>query len=185
MGGLLQNPPMKAKNAKIVFVLGGTRSGKSRYALSLAEPYETKAFIATALAIDDEMQQRIKAHQQERGETFHTIEEPYDLRAAIQILPPGTNVAVIDCLTVWLGNLLYKHGEVSPQTHEIEAFFESLQDPPCDLIIVSNEIGLGVIPADTETRGFRDLMGHINQRVAGMADEAVFMVSGLPLRLKG
>ncbi|MBW1659667.1 MAG: bifunctional adenosylcobinamide kinase/adenosylcobinamide-phosphate guanylyltransferase, partial [Deltaproteobacteria bacterium] len=85
---------MKAKNAKIVFVLGGTRSGKSRYALSLAEPYETKAFIATALAIDDEMQQRIKAHQQERGETFHTIEEPYDLRAAIQILPPGTNVAV-------------------------------------------------------------------------------------------
>jgi len=185
MGWLLQNPPVRAKNTKIVFVLGGTRSGKSRYALSLAEPYGTKVFIATAQALDGEMAQRIKAHQRERGEAFRTIEEPYDLGRAVQALPPDTGVAVIDCLTVWLGNLLYKYGELPTQMREIDSLFETLQAPPCDLIIVSNEIGLGIVPGDKQSRRFRDVMGGINQRVAAMADEAVFMVSGLPLKLKG
>ncbi len=173
------------RQGKIIFVLGGDRSGKSRYALTRAEPYEHRSFIATALPIDTEMRQRIAAHRQERGTTFQTIEEPYDLGAAIRALPLETEVAVIDCLTVWLGNLLFKYGEELDSAEEIPCFFKVLETPPCTLVIVSNEIGLGVIPADPQTRHFRDQMGGLNQRVAALADEVVFLISGLPLRLKG
>ena len=175
----------KTGDKKIIFVLGGDRSGKSRYALSIAESYESRAFIATALPIDNEMKKRIETHQKERGGSFQTVEEPYDLGKAIRNLPPATDITVIDCLTVWLGNLLFKYGGISRDTAEIETFFRALTAPPCTLVIVSNEIGLGIIPGDASSRRFRDLMGHINQQVAAIADEAVFMVSGLPLRLKG
>jgi len=175
----------KKRGKKLIFVLGGGRSGKSRYALSRARLFSSRAFIATAMPIDGEMKRRIATHQEERGTSFHTVEEPYDLAAALTRLPSSTEVAVIDTLTVWFGNLLYKYGELSMQLHEINAFFEVLKTLPYVLIVVSNEIGLGIIPADAQSRRFRDMMGSINQRVAALADEAVFMVSGLPLKLKG
>ncbi len=185
-GGLLQNRPMKPEEEKrIIFVLGGDRSGKSRYALSRAELFSPRAFIATALPVDAEMKTRIAAHRAERGSAFRTVEAPYDLAGALKRLPPDTKVAVVDCLTVWLGNLFFKYGETLEGAGEIDAFYEALRNPPCALVIVSNEIGLGIVPADGETRRFRDMMGGVNQRVAALADEAVFMISGLPLRLKG
>jgi adenosylcobinamide kinase / adenosylcobinamide-phosphate guanylyltransferase len=165
----------------ITFVTGGARSGKSRYALGIAARYEKAAFIATAEAFDEEMAERIRRHREERDARFFTIEEPADLAGALRRVPPDTDLVIIDCLTVWLGNLLHR-GEAEV---EIERFLSALDDPPCSLVIVSNEVGLGGIALTPMGRTFTDLLGRLNQDVAARADRAVMMVSGLPLVLKG
>jgi adenosylcobinamide kinase/adenosylcobinamide-phosphate guanylyltransferase len=170
---------------KITFITGGCRSGKSRYALELAEKFRKKAFIATARPFDEEMLARIQAHQMERKDAFFTLESPYDLAGALGDIPERTDVAVIDCLTVWLGNLFYKHGKDVEHTGEIDGFYKALTHPPCNLIIVSNETGLGIVPMDPESRHFRDLSGKVNQEVAQRADKVFVVFSGLPLCLKG
>lgn len=171
---------------EIVLVTGGGRSGKSDYALKLAEPYRKRAFVATAVAFDDEMRQRIARHRQERDPTFLTVEEPTDLAGAVRALPADTDVAVIDCLTVWLGNLLHKHGEQDDESlPEITAWLELLTHPPCRLMVVTNEVGMGIIPANEEARRFRDMAGRLNQNVARLADRVVLMVSGIPVNAKG
>jgi len=164
----------------ITFVTGGARSGKSRYALGIAARYERVAFIATPEAFDEEMAERIRRHREERDARFFTIEEPVDLACALRRVPPGTDLVVIDCLTVWLGNLLHRGAE-----GEIERFLIVLDDPPCSLVIVSNEVGLGGIAVTPMGRTFTDLLGRLNQDAAARADRAVMMVSGLPLVLKG
>jgi adenosylcobinamide kinase/adenosylcobinamide-phosphate guanylyltransferase len=166
----------------ITFITGGARSGKSRYALGIAAGprYHRPAFIATAEAFDEEMAERIRHHREERGARFFTIEEPVDLAGALRRIPPGTDVVVLDCLTVWLGNLLHRGAE-----GEIERFLTALDDPPCTLVIVSNEVGFGGIALTPMGRAFTDLLGRLNQDVAARADRAVMMVSGLPLLLKG
>ena len=169
---------------KRTLVTGGGRSGKSRYALDLALPRDSKAFIATAEPLDDEMRARIAKHREDRGEEFITIEEPFDLAAALQSLPEGTEVAVIDCLTVWLGNLVHRHRSGEGGFPEVPALVEVLRDPPCDLIIVTNEVGMGIVPNSEIARRFRDLAGTVNQTVAALADEVVLMVSGVPLVVK-
>jgi adenosylcobinamide kinase/adenosylcobinamide-phosphate guanylyltransferase len=169
---------------KIILLTGGGRSGKSRYALDLATPYRHKAFIATAEAFDDEMKIRITKHKKERDPDFFTLEEPVDLAGAIRKLPETIEVAVIDCLTIWLCNLMCKI-EGEHDTYEpIEAFLKLLHDPPCDLIMVTNEVGMGIIPIDKMTRRYRDLAGTLNQRIAVVANQVILMVSGLPLILK-
>ena len=168
-----------------VLVLGGCRSGKSRYALTLASRYRKKAFIATATPFDEEMRQRIRAHKRERRDEFITYEEPHAIGEAIRSLPSDIEVAVVDCLTVWLGNLWVKKGTIGLDTEEVKDFLTLLASPPCPLIIVSNEIGLGVVPPDPETRRFRDVAGGVNQRVAALARRVFFMVGGIPLRVKG
>ncbi len=175
---------MNTRERKVTLIVGGSRSGKSRHALHLAEPFAHKAFIATALPIDDEMKQRIVTHQQERDASFVTIEEPYTLGDAIKALPGETEIAIIDCLTVWLGNLLYKYEDSLADAEEINSFFSVLQHPPCSLILVSNEVGLGIIPADPSTRLFRDEAGSLNQRVAAVANEVIFTISGIPIKIK-
>ncbi len=169
---------------KIILVIGGSRSGKSRYALRRAVPFSRKAFIATALPIDEEMKERIAAHQRERDPSFATIEAPFALGDAILSLPKDIEIAVIDCLTVWLGNLMYRHGDSKMEFSEMEALFRALRHPPCPLVLVSNEVGLGIVPGDAASRRFRDAAGTLNQRVASLADEVIFMVSGLPMPLK-
>lgn len=166
----------------ITFVTGGARSGKSRYALGIAAGprYDRPAFIATAEAFDEEMAERIRRHREERDARFFTIEEPVDLAGALRRIPPGTDVVIIDCLTVWLGNLLHREAE-----GEIERFLSALDDPPCHLVVVSNEVGLGGIAMSPMGRRFTDLLGRLNQDVAVRAERAVMMVSGLPLVLKG
>jgi adenosylcobinamide kinase/adenosylcobinamide-phosphate guanylyltransferase len=168
----------------IILITGGGRSGKSRHALGLAKPYKHKAFIATAEAFDDEMRLRIANHKKERGPEFFTVEEPVDLAGAIRRLPASTDVVVIDCLTIWLCNLMCKI-EGEHETYEpIEALLQLLRDPPCDVIMVTNEVGMGIIPMEKFTRRYRDLAGMLNQRIASIASRVILMVSGLPLVLK-
>jgi adenosylcobinamide kinase/adenosylcobinamide-phosphate guanylyltransferase len=169
---------------RIILVTGGSRSGKSKHALELAASYNNKAFIATAEATDDEMQARIERHRRERDPSFHTVEEPVNLEGALKSLPEETEVAILDCITVWLGNLFYREKITDGTCPEIDAFLGILEAPPCHLILVTNEVGMGVIPADGATRLFRDTAGSINQILAERAHEVIFSVSGIPLRVK-
>lgn len=170
----------------ITLVSGGARSGKSALAFQWAlERSERRVFIATATAFDEEMNRRIQRHREERGTLFQTIEEPVCLARALSLTPSGTEVVVVDCLTVWLNNLLMC-GEFQEESHpEIDAFVESLRSPPCDLLVVTNEVGMGLVPMTELGRLYRDVAGRTNQRVAALADNVVFMVSGLPLYVKG
>jgi adenosylcobinamide kinase/adenosylcobinamide-phosphate guanylyltransferase len=173
----------------ITLVTGGARSGKSKYALQLADRFPKKVFIATAEACDEEMRRRIQRHRQQRGECFATFEEPVDLAGALRRLPGDTGIAVVDCLTVWLGNLYHRRG-LEPagdleEFPEIGAFLAVLEAAPCPLVLVTNEVGLGVIAADPMTRSFVELAGRLNQEVAARAERVVLLVSGLPLALKG
>ncbi len=172
--------------AKIVYVTGGARSGKSSFALQRAANYNNRVFLATAEPFDGEMVQRIQKHREERGEQFTTVEEPLALDCAMQALPAGTEVVLLDCLTVWAGNLMhYAEGQGEGEMEQqIERFLEALRHPPCDIIVVSNEVGMGIVPENAMARRFRDIAGIINQRVASLATEAWLLCSGLPIRLK-
>jgi len=178
---------------RITLVTGGSRSGKSKIALHLAAPYGNKAFIATAEATDDEMLARIERHRRERDSSYLTVEEPVNLDMALKSLPEKTEVAVLDCITVWLGNLFYREKIIDGACPEINGFLDILDSPPCHLILVTNEIGMGlvtneigmgVIPADSATRHFRDIAGSLNQQLAERAHEVILSVSGIPLRVK-
>jgi len=170
---------------KVLLVTGGGRSGKSRYALERASAYPRKGFVATAEAFDDEMRLRIAKHQAERGDAFRTVESPVALAAGIRSLAGEADVVVVDCLTVWLGNLMHKNpGTFDGTPGELERLLELLADPPMDVILVTNEVGLGIIPGDALSREYRDQAGIMNQRVAAVAGEVVLVVCGLPLTLK-
>jgi adenosylcobinamide kinase/adenosylcobinamide-phosphate guanylyltransferase len=170
---------------KILLVTGGSRSGKTAYSLQRAMEHENRVYIATAEPFDDEMTDRISRHRKERGENFQTLEEPLELADAINRIPSGTDVALIDCLTVWMGNLMHKRGEQDFPRTEITSFLQALENPPCNIIIVTNELGSGIVPLETMTRTYRDHAGWLNQDVARRADEVVLVACGLPLTLKG
>ena len=171
---------------RLTLVTGGARSGKSRFALESAMPRARKAFIATATPCDKEMAARIARHRSERGADFLTIEEPLDLAGALGALPRDMDVAVVDCLTLWLGNLMHKYGGIrEDDCPEIEALVEALRSPPCDLLVVTNEVGMGIVPENEAARTFRDVAGRLNARVARMADNVVLLVSGIPVTIKG
>lgn len=161
-------------------VTGGCRSGKSRHALGLLAHCQHRVFIATAQAFDEEMRSRISAHQHERGDTFTTIEEPLDPASALDRLPSGTDGALLDCVTLWLTNLLLREGAMP----EIDALLDRLARPGPDLVLVTNELGMGLVPDTPLGRRFRDLAGSVNQRLAAACDRVVFMVCGLPMVLK-
>ncbi len=167
-------------------IIGGGRSGKSSYAqdyaLNVSEGTSSRAYIATAEPIDREMKERIAAHQKDRADRFITIEEPLDLAQALLDLPQSVEVCIVDCLTVWLGNLLYHKRDTAK---EIKALMAVLKDPPCDILLVTNETGLGIIPADAESRAFRDIAGWMNQDIASISRNVILLVAGLPLALKG
>jgi adenosylcobinamide kinase/adenosylcobinamide-phosphate guanylyltransferase len=175
--------------SQVSLIIGGGRSGKSSYAqdyaLGVADGTESRAYIATAEAIDEEMKARISAHQKDRADRFITIEEPQDLARAIRELPPSVEVCIVDCLTVWLGNLLHHKGIPTKRYKELDELYEVLHDPSCDILLVTNETGLGLIPADAESRAFRDLAGWMNQDIAAIAKNVILLVAGLPLALKG
>ena len=171
----------------ITLITGGARSGKSAFALSLGlQNYSNRAFIATAVPIDQEMKERIARHREDRGDQFHTIEEPVELSHALTLLPGGTQVVIVDCLTVWLGNLYHNfQGEKEKVRVQVEAFLDHLDHPVCDLILVTNEVGWGIVPENPLARSFRDLAGYLNRRVAQKAAHAYLLCCGIPLCLKG
>ena len=173
--------------SKITLITGGARSGKSSFALSLAlQNYSKRAFVATAVPFDPEMKERISGHRQERGDQFLTIEEPLDLARALNDLRGVSEVVLLDCLTVWLGNL-YHHFQSEEQKirAQVEAFLSCLEHPVYDLILVTNEVGWGIVPENALARAFRDLAGGLNRRVAAQAGAVYLLCCGLPLVLKG
>lgn len=166
---------------RVVLVLGGVRSGKSRYAQTLAEASGASVtYVATAERRDDEeMLAKIDRHVAERPAHWLTLEQPLQLGTAIRSATTG--LVLIDCLTMFAAKLL----ESPDSPARIAALCQSLCDTKCDVILVSNEVGSGVVPAYALGRQFRDLVGEINQRVAAIADVVVLMVAGLPMMLKG
>jgi len=167
--------------ARVSLILGGARSGKSARALALAgEP--SHVFIATAEALDGEMLERIALHRAERGESWGLVEEPLELAAAIRANAADGATVVVDCLTLWLSNLMHHERDVEAAT---ESLIAALADAPGRVVLVSNEVGMGLVPVNALGRDFRDAQGRLNQRVAGAADHVEFVAAGLPLVLKG
>lgn len=170
---------------KLILVLGGARAGKSTFALRLAKEYAGEGsvtFIATAQALDDEMAQRIARHREERPAHWSTIEEPYQLDEAL-IKASNSDVALVDCLTLFLSNWLLRSDERTLQ-EVTERFLATVRSQTQTVICVSNEVGLGLVPETPLGRTFRDLLGRVNQQFAEAADEVYLLVAGLPLRLK-
>jgi adenosylcobinamide kinase/adenosylcobinamide-phosphate guanylyltransferase len=169
----------------LTLVLGGARSGKSRYAQQAAEAWArpqgvVPTFIATATADDAEMAERIARHQTDRGGLWRTLEAPLALADVLDGLQPH-DVAVVDCLTLWLSNAM---AEAPDPAGRIETLTPALSACRARLWVVSNEVGWGVVPDNALARRFRDLAGHLHQAIAEVADEVVLVVAGLPMALK-
>lgn len=165
----------------VTLVLGGARSGKSRFAESLARGFEgRKTYIATAEAFDDEMRQRIARHRDDRaGDGWETVEAPLDPASSIR---QAEGLVLMDCVTVWLGNLMHHERDLRA---EVSGLGVALRDAEARIILVSNEVGLSIVPENAMARRFRDEQGFANQRLAELADEVFFVAAGLPLKLKG
>lgn len=172
--------------ARIVYITGGSRSGKSAFAQQQAEQHEGKLlYVATAEVRDAEMATRVEKHQQVRGKRWQSLEEPVALANKIPAAATDVSAVMIDCLTLWLSNLLEKFGENEDEIRqEAEELLAALATIEATIYIVSNEVGSGIVPENRLARSFRDLAGLLNQQVAAAADEAWMVVSGLPLRLK-
>lgn len=173
---------------RLVLVTGGARSGKSTYAESLAirlcSDARSRTYIATAQAFDDEMKERIRLHRERRGDLFRTMEEPVELARAVGDACRSSSVVLVDCLTVWTSNLLFYEREDEVQ-RLLDVLSSCVEGSPCDIVLVTNETGMGIVPANELSRRFRDLAGIVNQRVASVATDVVFMVCGLPMAVKG
>jgi adenosylcobinamide kinase/adenosylcobinamide-phosphate guanylyltransferase len=169
----------------VTLVLGGVRSGKSRYAQQLGEraPAQRVVFVATAQGGDDEMQRKIDRHRDSRPPHWTTVEEPLALAETIAQHGPACDLIIIDCLTFFATNLLQQDAQ-DPDAAPIESLCAALVAPPCAVVLVSNEVGSGVVPPYPLGRRFRDLLGEINQSVASVASDVLLLVAGLPLVLK-
>jgi adenosylcobinamide kinase/adenosylcobinamide-phosphate guanylyltransferase len=172
--------------ARVTYITGGARSGKSDFAQSLAERCEgTLLYVATAGIGDNEMAERVRRHRAGRGTRWETMEEPLALADRLPQAAASKGGVLFDCVTLWLCNLLFHCDECeSGVWQEVERFITLLPSLSAPLFIVSNEVGSGIVPDNRLSRQFRDLAGEVNQRLAAAADEAWLVVSGLPLRLK-
>ena len=170
--------------SKLIFVLGGAASGKSQAALDLAGQRGSRAFVATGQALDREMKARIERHQATRSSDWETVETPTDIGMWIDRQGRNYQSIIIDCLTLWLSNLKGQRVRDSTIADATEDLLLAIRRTSARVVIVSNELGLGLVPATKAVRAFRDLAGRINQQVAAEADEVYLVVSGLPLRLK-
>ena len=165
-----------------LFVIGGARSGKSRYAQTRAERTGNRPiFVATAEAFDAEMTARIARHRADRDARWRTVEAPRDLPRAIDALSGDGNVVLVDCLTLWLSNLLLADADLVRAGEELCGAIGRFRGP---IILVSNEVGMGGVPGNALARRFGDAAGRLNQSVAAIADEVVLLAAGLPLTLK-
>eukprot|EP01037_Dinobryon_pediforme_P021249 gene21249-22070_t len=169
--------------AAIDFVLGGARSGKTRYALDLALASGlAPVYVATATAFDAEMTTRIDRHKAERGPEWSSVEEPLELPRVLSDAARPERILLVDCLTLWLSNLLFAERDIATESARLVETLGRLAGPA---ILVSNEIGLGIVPDNALSRAFRDHQGLLNQMVAKAATRVTFVAAGLPLRLKG
>jgi adenosylcobinamide kinase/adenosylcobinamide-phosphate guanylyltransferase len=174
----------------VTLVLGGVRSGKSRYAQQLGEQVERVLFVATAPASgsDDEMRAKIERHRADRPADWATVEEPLELARVLAEQGAEYDLAIVDCLTLFVANLLHageQNDGIGMMDRQMTALCAALAAAPCDVVLVSNEVGSGVVPAYALGRRFRDALGELNQRVAAVADDVLLLMAGLPLALKG
>jgi adenosylcobinamide kinase / adenosylcobinamide-phosphate guanylyltransferase len=164
----------------ILLVGGGSRSGKSRHALTLARRYgPRRGFLGTAQALDEEMRDRIRKHQEERGGEFLTVEEPIDLAAAVRSVESDLDVLVIDCLTLWLSNVMLAESDL-----DMAAQLDVMAASALPCVLVTNEVGCGIVPENALARQFRDRAGILNQQAMERSVEAYWTIFGAPLRLK-
>jgi len=168
--------------AKITFITGGQRSGKSRYAQELAEKKSDEpVYLATAHIWDADFEQRVKRHQSDRGEKWTTIEEEIEIG---RLTLDGKTV-LLDCITLWLTNIFYKNkSDVNQSLEKAKEVWENFVKKDITLIVVSNELGMGVHPENELARKFADLQGWMNQHIAQTADEVFLMISGIPVKIK-
>lgn len=166
----------------IHLILGGARSGKSRHAQMLAEAFDGDlVFIATGEAFDAEMTQRIARHRADRGPRWRTIEAPLALADAIHDAAAPGRLLLVDCLTLWTSNLMHAARDLSVETAALVTALGEAEGP---VLLVANEVGLGIVPDNALARAFRDAAGRMNQRIAAAADRVTFVAAGLPMRLK-
>lgn len=164
---------------QIILITGGSRSGKSRLAVQLAQLYSPKTFLATAELKDGEMAERASLHRKERGPEWITVEEPIAIGKILREVSDG--VVILDCLTLWIANLLQQRLDIKKHTSEV---LEILEDRRSNFLLVTNEVGSGIVPDNTLARNFRDLAGETNQQVARIADRVILMACGYPITLK-
>ncbi len=168
-------------NGRLTLLLGGARSGKSTHAEQLVTARPAPwTYIATAQSFDGEMDERIALHRERRADGWETIEEPHDLAGALANIPGGRPV-LVDCLTLWLTNRMLAEADLEKECTQLEA---ALTAPRGPWFVVSNEVGLGIVPDNALARRFRDAAGRLNQRIAAKADRVLFMVAGLPMQVK-
>ncbi len=170
----------------MIFITGGCRSGKSRYALDYAnQHFSKKLYLATCEPLDEEMAQRIEHHKKTRGPEWQTVEEPIEIVEKIRQYGDKVEVILLDCITLWLSNLLIKWNDDLRVMEEVSQLIDTIKQSQTFFIMVSNEVGMGIVPAEPLSRRFRDLSGMANQKIAEMADTVIFTVSGIPIFLKG
>jgi adenosylcobinamide kinase/adenosylcobinamide-phosphate guanylyltransferase len=176
--------------SRTIFITGGARSGKSRLAEQIAAGFGTPlCYLATAQSLDAEMDRRIDIHRQRRGDAWQTIEEPLELVRALNASDGRFNAILVDCLTLWLTNLLLLDEDPGKESEariaaEVQHLTTTLLGMQTPVVIVSNEVGMGIVPENRLARIFRDIAGQANQTVAAAADEAWLVASGIPLKLK-
>ena len=178
------------------FVIGGCKSGKSRYALDLADKISadessegtssagSKIFLATSVPTDSEMEERVAAHKRERGENWLTIEEPVSIAEVIKEYSTKADVILVDCLTLWISNLLYKDYDKEKIIKYVQKLVKSVDNAECSVILVSNEVGAGIVPENKLARMFRDISGITNQEVAKAVTRVVWTIAGIPVNIK-
>jgi adenosylcobinamide kinase/adenosylcobinamide-phosphate guanylyltransferase len=180
---------------KIIFITGGARSGKSSFALNEASKINGQmAYIATAEALDSEMKKRIEKHKKDRGDKWDTYEESLKIPDTLSDIKNKYSVVVLDCLTLWLSNLMHKSIQVEDNINEFINILASLSRSNrlnrlndfngLNLFVVSNEVGMGIVPDNEVARKFRDIAGLLNQKVAEKADEVYLVTAGIPMRIK-
>ncbi len=170
---------------EVVLALGGARSGKSSWALRYVERnFRSRFFLATAEVLDEEMAERVRLHRESRGPEWRLLEEPLDLPGALRTRCSPADAVLVDCLTVWLSNVMLKEGRGRVPFYR-ESLLETLSARTKSVVLVANEVGMGVVPEHPLGRAFRDEAGVLNQAVAQSADRVVFLAAGLPLWLKG
>jgi adenosylcobinamide kinase/adenosylcobinamide-phosphate guanylyltransferase len=175
------------QNARLTLITGPARSGKTRLAVQWATTFPiTRAYIATAQNRDAEMAERIRHHQEERGAAFQTYEEPLALGSLLRKIQGSSSIIIVDCLTLWISNLLGEWGEktqgIRQPLDDLLAVLKSLETP---VILIGNEVGWGIVPENSLARTFRDLSGRLHQEIAQLADQVILMVAGIPMIVKG
>src|SRR5262245_23358408 len=163
----------------MTLITGGARSGKTRYALNVAQDIELCTYIATAELLDDEMRERAARHRHERGSRWRTIEEPFEVASRVQEL---RGLVVVDCLTLWLSNWMLR--DETQVERQIQSLCSAFRNASCHIRAITNEVGSSIVPENAVARRFRDWSGLMNQRVAAAADAVYLMVCGIPTKVK-